>query len=185
VTAAGTRQLREWVEQLAAQLERDGLPRMAGRIFAWLLVCEPAEQRMEDLAAALQGSRASMSTMTRLLEGAGLVERVRRPGARSDVFRMPQGHWGSFWDAQLVRLRALTATLARGAELMGDRPPAARRRVEDVLEQYRFLERELPALLARRQAGATRHENVTPARPGPGAPSRPRGRPGDHRARRA
>jgi hypothetical protein len=165
------RELRQWVEELAAQLERDGLPRMAGRVFAWLLVCQPAEQTMEALAAALSGSKASMSTMTRLLVGAGLVERVRRPGERRDVFRVPDGHWNSFWETQLAQLRTTTACLARGAALVGGRPAAARRRIEAVLDQYRFFERELPALFARwRDAG--RHPAVTSARPAPGVASR-------------
>jgi len=179
----GYRDLREWVEQLAAQLERDGLPRMAGRIFAWLLVCEPSEQTMEDLAAALQGSRASMSTMTRLLEGAGFVERVRRPGARSDVFRVPEGKWGSFWESQITRVRQVTATLARGAELMASRPLAARQRIDSVLEQYRFLARELPALYAHWAGAGGPHDLVTPVRRRPDAPSR-RSRGGESRRRR-
>ena len=143
------RQLRHWVEELAAQLEGDGLPRMAGRIFAWLLVCEPAEPSMDELARALQGSKGSMSTMTRLLMGAGFVERVRRPGERRDVFRVPEGQWGRFWQAQMARLAEVTRILGRGAGLVAARPPAARRRIEDTLEQYRFLEAEL-AFLAER-----------------------------------
>jgi hypothetical protein len=165
------RELRQWVEELAANLERDGLPRMAGRIFAWLLVCQPAEQTMEALAAALSGSKASMSTMTRLLAGAGLVERVRRPGERRDVFRVPEGQWGRFWEAQLAQLGRTTTCLARGADLLAGRTPAARRRLEGVLEQYRFFEREIPVLFERWQAGA-RHLSVTPARRAPGPPSR-------------
>ena len=77
---------RAWVEELAMALERDGLPRMAGRIFGWLLLCDPPEQTLEDLAGALHGSKASMSTMTRLLAGAGLIERMRLPGASVPVF---------------------------------------------------------------------------------------------------
>jgi hypothetical protein len=166
------RELRQWVEELAANLERDGLPRMAGRIFAWLLVCEPPEQTMEALAGALSGSKASMSTMTRLLVGAGLAERVRRPGERRDEFRVPEGRWNTFWEAQLSQLRTTTGCLARGVALLERRPPAARRRLEAVLGQYRFFERELPALFARwRRAGS-----IPSARHAPGAAARRAGR---------
>jgi hypothetical protein len=178
----GARELREWVEELASRLERDGLPRMAGRIFAWLLVCEPAEQSMEDLAAALQGSKASMSTMTRLLANAGLVERVRRPGARRDVCRVREGSWDAYWQAQMARLRQTTACLARGAGLLAGRPPPTRARIEGVLQQYRFLEGAVPMLAERWKAsdagpardGAPpgRHENVTSTRRATGGASR-------------
>jgi hypothetical protein len=165
------RELRQWVEELAAQLERDGLPRMGGRIFAWLLVCEPPEQTMESLASSLSGSKASMSTMTRLLVGAGLLERVRHPGQRSDVFRVPVGRWNSFWEAQLAQLHRTTDCLARGAALLRGRSPASRRRIEGVLGQYRFFERELPALFARWRA-TSRHVPVTTAHRAPGVTSR-------------
>jgi DNA-binding transcriptional regulator GbsR (MarR family) len=141
--------LRDWIEELALLYERDGLPRMAGRIFAWLLVCHPPEQTMEDLAAALGGSKASMSTMTRLLVQTGLVERGRRPGERSDRFRIRPDQWERLWETRLQLVRSATAVIERGAALVRHLPPDSRRRVEDLLGQYRFFERELPALVAR------------------------------------
>jgi DNA-binding transcriptional regulator GbsR (MarR family) len=161
--------LRDWVEELALLYERDGLPRMAGRIFAWLLVCSPPEQTMEDLAAALHGSKASMSTMTRLLVQAGLVERARRPGERSDRFRIRPDQWERLWETRLRGVRSATAVIARGAALVRDLPAESRRRVEDLLEQYRFFERELPALVARWSEG----RRATAARPA-GRAARPR-----------
>jgi DNA-binding MarR family transcriptional regulator len=137
------------VEEVAMLFERDGLPRMAGRIFGWLLVCEPPEQTMEDLAAALQGSKASMSTMTRVLAGAGLIERVRPPGARRDHFRIHPGQWERLWRARLEQLRAATTLMRRGLDLLARRPAPARLRLEELHEQYAFFERELPDVLAR------------------------------------
>ena len=141
--------LRAWVEDLAIFLERDGLPRMAGRIFAWLLVCEPPAQTMEDLAQALQGSKASMSTMTRLLLQAGLIQRVRSPGARADRFLVPPGHWVELWESRVRQVSVARALLERGLGLASRRPTADRSRLEELHEQYEWMERELPRLLAR------------------------------------
>jgi DNA-binding MarR family transcriptional regulator len=141
--------LRSWIEELAILLERDGLPRMAGRIFGWLLVCEPPGQTLEELAAALQGSKASMSTMTRLLQQAGLVERLRPPGARRDHFRIDPRQWERLWRARLEHLRQAAALIGRGLDLLDRRPSAARLRLEELHAQYGFFERELPQLLAR------------------------------------
>jgi DNA-binding MarR family transcriptional regulator len=140
--------LRGWVEELAMLFEQEGLPRMAGRIFGWLLVCEPPEQTMEGLATALQGSKASMSTMTRLLHQSGLVERVRPPGARRDHFRVRE-QWERLWESRVQQLRAAAALLERGLALVGRRGPAARHRLAELHEQYVFFERELPRLLER------------------------------------
>lgn len=80
--------LDEWVEAFALILARDGLPRMAGRIFAHLLVADPAERSAAQLAVAIRASRGSISTMTRLLVGQGLLERRRPLGSRVDLYRV-------------------------------------------------------------------------------------------------
>ncbi|HSN93200.1 MAG TPA: hypothetical protein VLS93_18365 [Anaeromyxobacteraceae bacterium] len=140
---------RAWVEELAMALEQDGLPRMAGRIFGWLLVCDPPEQTLEDLAAALHGSKASMSTMTRLLAGAGLVERMRPAGARRDAYRIRSGQWEALWRSRLELVGQVMALLERGRELVAGRRPEARRRIEELHEQYAWFGKELPRLLQR------------------------------------
>jgi DNA-binding MarR family transcriptional regulator len=159
---------KDWVEEFALLLEREGLPRMAGRIFAWLLVCEPAEQTMEELGAALGGSKASMSTMTRLLAQAELVERARRPGERRDRFRIPSEHWDRIWRGRLQSLSAMRALLGRAAELVQRQAPDARRRVEELHSLYAFFEQELPGMLAR--WSATRRAELR--RPVPGGARR-------------
>jgi predicted transcriptional regulator len=164
--------LRAWIEELAMLFEGlDGLPRMAGRIFGYLLVCDPPEQSMDALAAALQGSKASMSTMTRLLLQVGLVERVRPPGARKDHFRIGPGHWEQLWDTRLRQLAAVTGLMQRGIGLLAHRAPDRRRRLEELHEQYVFFERELPRLVARwarerRDGGAGRSTAARPSRAG-------------------
>lgn|GEM_PF-359915 len=142
-------ELRDWVERLSMLLERDGLPRMAGRIFGWLLVCDPPEQSMEELAAAVQGSKASMSTMTRLLVQADLVEKVHHPGARRDVFRIRVGQWQRLWESRMQLVQETAVLAARGLELLSGRPPSSRGRLEELHYQYRFMEQHLPALLER------------------------------------
>lgn len=166
-------ELRDWVERLSMVLERDGLPRMAGRIFGWLLVCDPPAQSMEELAAAVQGSKASMSTMTRLLVQAGLVEKARHPGARRDVFRIRLGQWRRLWHSRMQLLQETTALTALGVELLAGRPPAARARVEELHYQYQFMGEHLPALL----------EQLERERPlGRAPPAARRGRSGSRRS---
>lgn len=152
--------LRSWVEEVAMLFERDGLPRMAGRIFAWLLVCEPPEQSLGDLAAALQGSRASMSTMSRLLLQAGLIERVRPPGARTDHFRIHPGQWEGVWRSRVAQLSDATAVMQRGLGLVAARPAASRARLEELHGMYVFFAGELPRMLDR---WAQRRARAAPA----------------------
>jgi DNA-binding MarR family transcriptional regulator len=122
---------------------------MAGRIVGWLLVCDPPQQSMSALARALGGSKASMSTMTRLLVQSGLIQRVRPPGARSDHFVVPAGHWTELWRSRMRMLSQARALLGRGLSLLAGRPPRDRARLEEIHEEYVWMERELPRLLAR------------------------------------
>src|SRR5262245_10612167 len=80
--------LRHFVEEMGLHFEYGGIPRMAGRIFGHLLVCDPPEQSAEELARSIQASRASVSTMSRLLIQTGLIERQVFPGKRHDLFRI-------------------------------------------------------------------------------------------------
>jgi DNA-binding MarR family transcriptional regulator len=163
-------ELLSWVEQVSMLLERDGLPRMAGRVFAWLLVCDPPEQSMEDLAAAVQGSKASMSTMTRLLVQAGLAEKVRTPGARRDQFRVQPGQWQKLWRARIELIQQATALIERGLRLLAARPAGSRARLEELHRQYDFFLYHFPQLL-------DRLEREWPARaPRPSAARAPRNR---------
>lgn len=81
-----------FVEQYGLLSEREGLSRIAGRIFALMLV-EPGSFSFSELAERLQVSRASISTNTRLLEGFGLIERMTKPGDRQDYFQLLPDTW--------------------------------------------------------------------------------------------
>jgi hypothetical protein len=141
--------LEEYVEEVALFFEQGGLPRMAGRIFGWLLVCDPPYQTLDELAAAVRGSKASMSTMTRLLMQLKIAEKVRTPGARKDAWRIRPDAWTATLEDQ-ARLVAVGRALAeRGLTLLGRRSADARARLLGFREGYAWLEREMPRLLAR------------------------------------
>lgn len=80
-----------FVEDTALLMEERGLPRIAGRIFALLLVT-PGELSLEELAQRLGVSRASISTDARRLQQIGVIERVGRPGDRKDYYRIAPDH---------------------------------------------------------------------------------------------
>lgn len=79
--------LAEFVEQMGILGEDGRMPRIAGRLFGLFLV-ETRPLSLRELAARLQVSRASVSTNTRLLAAAGMIERVSMPGDRQDYYRL-------------------------------------------------------------------------------------------------
>ena len=92
-TLAEDDDLLQFVEEVAVAFERMGLFRMAGRVVGWLLVCEPAHQSADELAAALQASRSSISMAMQLLQRSGAVERYPMPGSRRTYYRLTPGFW--------------------------------------------------------------------------------------------
>jgi len=93
-----------FVERMGLYTEAEGLPRIAGRIFGFLLV-QPAACSLDDLAGALGVSKASISTDTRRLEQLGLLERTSRPGDRRDYYIISRDVLPRSLDVRLERMR--------------------------------------------------------------------------------
>lgn len=138
-----------FVEEVAILYESFGLPRMSGRVLAWLLICEPAHQSLADLGRVLQASKGSISTMTRLLLQIGLIKRMSVAGDRRDYVVIPEGWLSSLIDSQLQRTILVRKMAQHGLELLANEPPSRSGRLREMHDLYAFFERETPALLAR------------------------------------
>ena len=139
--------IRAFVEEVAIAFESEGLPRMAGRIFAFLLVCRPAEQTAASLAQELQASGGSISTMVRLLVRSGLVERVSQAGVRADRFRVTPEGLRTLMDgatAQVARVHRMTE---RGLGLLAGWTPDDRARLAALNDLYAYFEEHMPTMV--------------------------------------
>ena len=79
----------EFVEEMGRFLAGIGMTPMAGRMWGYLLICDPPEQTAAQIAEALQASRGSVSGTARLLAGPGLIRRTTRRGDRREYFSAP------------------------------------------------------------------------------------------------
>jgi DNA-binding transcriptional regulator GbsR (MarR family) len=138
-----------FVEDFGVALEDLGLPRMAGRMLGYLLVCEPVEQSSRQLAQALQASKGSVSSATRLLIDAGIVDRVARPGERVDYFRLRPGVWTRIMRLRLARAARIHEVAERGIELLNPDDLAGYARIEELHDFYQFLEQQYEVLIER------------------------------------
>lgn len=144
--------IADYVERMARMISAMGLPPMAGRIWAYLLVCEPPEQTAGEVATALGASRGSISGMLRLLEAPGLVRRTTRRGDRREYVSVPPGAIVAVLESRLATTVAWRRLAEEGIELLREHPPASRLRLEELRDVYRHMERELPAMLERFRA---------------------------------
>lgn len=130
----------EWVEQIAKYVwDQDRMPMIAGRIFGWLMICEPPEQTAAQIAEAIGASRASLTNNLRLLGQIGFLTQRTRPGDRSVYYRADEEAFGRMVRQQVASMGQLREILAVGAELAG---PAERgQRLREATEVFNWLER--------------------------------------------
>ncbi|RMF65524.1 MAG: MarR family transcriptional regulator [Cyanobacteria bacterium J069] len=121
-----------------------GLPRMAGRIFGWLLISQPSHQSSGELAEVLQASKGSISSMTRLLIQIGLIERLPLPGDRRDFFQIKPHAWSQLHEQQLARITAFRKLSERGLDLVKTQSPQSQQRLREMHDYHAFWEKELP-----------------------------------------
>ncbi len=105
-----------FADRVASLFEHDGLPPIAGRIFALLLLSEDARS-LDQLSEDLGISKASASTNARLLAQFGLVEPVRRAGSRRDYYRTADDLFERSMARRLDQWREFTEVIGEGRRL--------------------------------------------------------------------
>ncbi|MGD2069278.1 MAG: MarR family transcriptional regulator [Gemmatimonadota bacterium] len=133
----------DFVEGMGLAFERDGLPRIAGRLLG-LLLLSPEPRSLDDLAGTLSVSKSSASTNARLLSARlGLLRRVSVPGDRRDYYEVAERVYGNLLESSVTRLERIRSLVSRAL----DRDAAGSREGEVRLEQMRaFCEHVLAAL---------------------------------------
>ncbi|HEX7238883.1 MAG TPA: MarR family transcriptional regulator [Longimicrobiaceae bacterium] len=151
--------VQQFVERMGLMMEADGLPRSAGRIFAFVLLAD-APLSLDELAAELQVSKASVSTNARLLEHAGMLERISTPGDRRDFYRMHPDAWERLLRVARKRWETMRAALLEGEAALPAEMGTGRARLREAAEFHSLLLGEADSLIegwrATRRAGAER-----------------------------
>lgn len=141
-----------YVEKVGLYFEQLTLPRMAGRIFGWLLISVSPLVSMNELVDVLQASKSSISSMTRLLIQIELVELVSLPGERRDYYRIAANAWINSLKERQAQAHAFRQLAEEGLALLVGSDPIRRLRLEEMHSLYAFLEREIPKLMERWQS---------------------------------
>ncbi len=142
-------ELQKFVEEVGLLFEDLVIPRMAGRMLGWLLICDPPHQSMQELTEALRASKASISNTTRLLMQIGLIERISLPDYRYDHYRLKPGAWYELTRQKARQITAVRRLAERGLKLMEGQDPALKDRLEEMCQLYSFFEQEFPTILKR------------------------------------
>lgn len=138
---------KHFIEDIGLFFEQMGMPRMAGRILGALLISDPPQQSINELAERLQTSKSSISIMSRLLVENGLVEKAPSTVPRRDYYRFKTGGWLIYMRQWLGLMSALHEITERGLILMQEKPPELQQRLQEAHDLFSFIEDEFPTLL--------------------------------------
>jgi hypothetical protein len=138
-----------FVEELGALGPEVGIPRAMMRVIAWMMVCDPPEQSSRQIQAGLQLSAAAVSSATRQLITAGMLERVSHRGDRRIFYRLASGSWDAPLEAKLRALGRLRDVAERGIAAAGD---LADYRLIDMRDAFAWFEDEMEKYIKQRRS---------------------------------
>lgn len=139
----------EFIEESGLLFEEAGHPRMAGRIFGLLVIADRSPLSSAEITKELQASKASVSTMTRALLQAGIIERVGRPADRKDYFRVKLDSLDMMLERQMSVTAGFLKLLERGRTLTSPTNRPGRECIDRLLEFYQWLTAEMPLMMER------------------------------------
>lgn len=136
---------RRYADQLAAQLDTAGFPRMPARTLMALLTSPTGELTAEQISHVLDVSPAAVSGAIRYLQSVQVVRVGSLPGTRRRLYSLAP----NWYTVTLTRL----SMYGELSEFTRHRPPSvgpdtpAGQRVQEMADFYAFLNRKFPELL--------------------------------------
>ena len=140
----------EFIEKFGMFFERySRYPRIAGRMFGYLLICDPPCQTAKQLVNRLKIAKSSVSGMMRLLIQSKIVEEVSMTGERSRFYRIREGGWESLFLEKLQAFSAVRQLLIEGGTLLKNKDPKLLNRIKELDDLYAFFGNEMPLMIKR------------------------------------
>ena len=125
----------EFIEKVGLISQSDGLPRIAGRVFGMFLF-DGDVRSFGEIVEALQVSKASISSATRILEERGLIKRIGRPGQRQDYFQLVDKPFPEMLENVVVGLRKAKAEIDESVAAVDPDNEGANKRLGHYVEFY-------------------------------------------------
>ncbi|MFC7328721.1 hypothetical protein [Marinactinospora rubrisoli] len=145
-----------------------GMPRLAGEVFGYLLVCDPELRTAGQIAEALGVERSDVDAPLRLLAAIQLVQRSIPPHSPTPVYRLPDtAHWRDLARARLRLPSAVRSLTEEGLVLVGDEEGLGRgRRLREIRDFTRLVEQDFGPLRERLEAHLAARDRGEVPRPG-------------------
>ena len=151
---------------------RYGMAPMAGRLLGYLMVCDPREQSIGELADALLASRSAIANAVNYLENLRLIRRSRAAGERMDRVSIDPSSPNAMGVSDVSEYREQGELAREGLRLLADAPPEQKAMLREWAAFADFLVERLPVL---EQEWVAHREALRAAGELPGDPAAPQG----------
>jgi DNA-binding transcriptional regulator GbsR (MarR family) len=131
-------QTTRFTDRMGQIFEAEGRPRIAGRIFGWLLVSDQPRS-LDQIAAGLGVSKASASTNARMLAEMGVLERVSMPADRHDYYRISPDLFEHTMAERLKRWQRFTEAVGDARRTVPIRSQRVRARLRGYESAYAYM----------------------------------------------
>ncbi len=132
----------EFIEKIGVIAQGEGLPRIAGRVFA-TLVYDGERVSFSELAESLGVSRGSISASVRQLEQLQVIKRVAKPGDRQDYFQMAPDAFQALIESSALRSRRAHKEIAATLDELPDTETGVRSRLNTYANFYEVIDTAL------------------------------------------
>jgi predicted transcriptional regulator len=151
----------DWfVGEMGLTFEADGFTRIGGRLFGHLLLAD-RPLSLDELAAALHASKASVSTDARRLLEKGVVHRSGKPGDRRDYWQIAPDFFSNIMQHRVERWRQLNALVGELRRRSPNPTAAVRARLRYMEDVYGYISGRVDEALESWQA---HHRQKAPQR---------------------
>jgi DNA-binding transcriptional regulator GbsR (MarR family) len=140
-------QKNRFIEDLSVKMEEMGLPRMAGKIQAALLISDTPHLTAKELAEIVGGSKGAINTMTHLMLRFSIIEKFTIPGKRSTYFRLKDNYMIEMIKHKIKTIKSYRETLEFGMIIVEDQSPEIKERLRKSCELNKFMTIELENIL--------------------------------------
>jgi hypothetical protein len=125
---------RPFLDHAECLMRGMGLPEGMGRVVSWLMICEPACQKPEEIAQVLGVPMGTVTAQLEQLLAAETVERVQLPEQSGACYalRSPQ----ALIERRIRQMGELRGLLDEGLGLVGDDSPEVRERLSAFRAMY-------------------------------------------------
>ena len=143
----------QFTDRMGLLFEAEGRPRIAGRIFGYLLLSDDPRS-LDQLADSLRVSKASASTNARLLADQGVLERVCLPADRHDYYHVAPDLFARTMAERMRRWQRFAETLREARRTLPIRSERVQTRLKGYETAYAYMVEAIAEAVERWERGA-------------------------------